>query len=190
MKIKAIIFIVCCAFISCNSSKNPAEEAAKMQVLDQLMAQNDFQIESNWAHPLVSNSITSIANSRLLPPGSTAGAIDIFGNPNYLRVMGDSISMYLPYYGERQLAATYNNTIIAIKYDGKPDNIKIEKNEKKQTYELQFIAKGDRETYRVFIKLTPNLTSMISVNSSHRTPISYKGNISKIPKNDQPITVQ
>ncbi|GAA4278712.1 DUF4251 domain-containing protein [Aquimarina mytili] len=178
---KNIIFltIVCCLLLSCSGAKNNIITEAQIKALDDIVAKKTFQIESLWANPLTTNSITSFANSGLLPPGSTVSNINLIGNPNYLKMHGDSISMYLPYFGEQRIATNYNRSDAAIEYDGKPDEIKIIKNNKKQTYQIYFAAKTDRDTYEVYVTLFPNLNSTIDINSVYRTTISYRGTVSK-----------
>ncbi len=191
MKIKALILLSCCVLISCTTSKKTADTAAQIQILDQLVASKTFEIESSWAYPLVTNSISSIANAGLLPPGSTANTISLIGNTNYLRMYGDSISMYLPFFGEQRLSGGYNSMDVAIEYNGIPDAIEIKKNDKKQVYEIRFSAKSNRDFHNVFITVSPNLISNITVNSMYRNTISYRGEVSKLSEVDnQKVTVQ
>ncbi len=191
MKIKVLFLILCGACISCTVSKNTAETTIQMEALDRLVVSKAFQIESNWANPLVTTSITSIANSGLLPPGSNVNTINLIGNSNYLRMYGDSISMNLPFFGERRLSGGYNSTEVSIAYHGKPDVIEIKKNDKKQVYEIQFSAKTDSDFHDIFITLSPNLVSNITINSNYRTTISYRGKVSKLSNdNNNAVTVQ
>ncbi len=188
---RAIILILGCIMISCSSAKNTATTTTQSKALERMIALKSFQIESNWAHPLVTSSINSISYSGLLPQGSNVSTINLIGNTNYFKMLGDSISMYLPYYGEQRMGGTYNATDVAIQYNGVPKHIEIIKNDKKQVYEINFLAKSNRESYRVFITLSPGLTSDISINSSHRTTISYRGVVSKLSEeNNKPLTVQ
>ncbi len=192
MRIKAFILIGCCVLMGCNVSKNTAHTASQMQALEELVDQKKLQIRASWAYPLVTSGITSIANSGLLPPGSNVSTINLTGNNNYFRMYGDSISMYLPFFGERRLAGGYSSMDVAIKYDGKPENIDIKKNEKKQVYEIRFTAKADRDAHNVFIRLMPSLIGNITINSNYKTTISYQGDISKVPSenSNQAVTIQ
>ena len=54
---------------------------AETKALDELVVSKRFEIESDWALPLATNSLNSIANAGLLPPGSSANRISLVGNP-------------------------------------------------------------------------------------------------------------
>ncbi|MEW7292064.1 DUF4251 domain-containing protein [Aquimarina sp. 2304DJ70-9] len=189
---KKIIFLIFgfCLLLSCSGTKRAVVTEAQIKALDEIVAKKTFQIESVWANPLVTASISNLANSGLLPPGSSIGNINLVGNPNYLKMHGDSISMYLPYFGEQRIATNYNRADAAIEYNGKPDEIKIIKNDKKQIYRIHFSAKTDRDVYDVYVTLYPNLKSTIDINSVYRTTITYSGGtISKLPQ-ENAVTIQ
>ncbi len=169
--------------IGCNSSQSIVEPSVKSKALDALVAQKAFQIDLDWAYPLATGTLNRIATSGLLPPGSTASSISLIGNSNYFRMYGDSIVMDLPYYGERQLAGDYDTSKNGIKFKGIPENYEVQKNEKKQSYEISFLIRNDRESSRVFVTLFPDHIANININSSHRTPIRYKGQILGLTKN-------
>ncbi len=179
---KAFFLIFSCGLVlvGCTGTKESVATQTQVEALDKLVLEEAFMLESEWANPLNNYSISSFANSGLLPPGSTAGNINLIGNPNYLIKHGDSIAMFLPYFGEQQVATNYVDGDSTIKYYGVPEEIKIVKKERKQTYQIQFKAKTNRDTYDVFVTLYPNLSSTITVNSAFRTTISYRGRVSKL----------
>jgi len=168
--------------MGCNSAKKSIEPTAKTKALDALVSQKNFTMQADWAYPLVTSSLTSIANSRLLPPGSMVNSISLIGNVNHLRVYGDSISIDLPYYGERQIAGGYNTRRGGIVWKGIPDDFEVIKNEKKQRHLIKFSVNDIQESYRVIITLYPNWQSDVNITSSHRTAIRYKGAISRKDK--------
>lgn len=147
------------------------------------MSTEHFEIRSDWALPLATNSLNSIANAGLLPPGSSAGQISLIGNANYVKVVGDSLSVYLPYFGERQMGGGYDSDGAGIEFEGVPEKMEITKNEEKQRYDIRFEFEDDAENFTVSLSLFPNLTSTISVNSSQRFPIRYSGAVKAISKN-------
>jgi hypothetical protein len=151
--------------------------------VDKLVDQKTFRIVSDWAQPLVTNSISQISNSGLLPPGSTAGRINLLGNSNYFRMKGDSVSAYLPYYGERQAGGGYGSNS-AIQFKGLPRDLEILKDEKSQGYRMDFDIRDNGENYSVSVLLFPNLKSRITVNSSQRFWISYDGKASDLKEED------
>ncbi len=183
MNIKILFLLLGGILMGCSSSQSISTPTAKSKMLDDLVAQKSFQIELEQANPLVTGSLSNIANSGLLPPGSTVGTINLIGNPNYFKVNGDSIAMYLPYFGEQQMAGGYNNRDVGIEFNGVPYRIEITKNDRKNTYKLNYYIKNKTELFKVFVTLFPNLTSTIRINSNQRTPISYKGLVSKLSQN-------
>jgi hypothetical protein len=115
----------------------------------------------------------------LLPFGSSSGSINLIGNQNFLTVSKDSISSYLPYYGERQMQVTYGGSDSAIQFDGVMNNYKVEK-DKNNGYTISFEAKSKSENFKVYIKLSPNLMSNITLIGSSRFSISYSGTVTPI----------
>lgn len=167
---------------SCGSSSKISDSDSE-QLYD-LISGEHFEIISNRAFPLATASLNSVLNSGLLPPGDSAGQINLIGNPNHLKVMGDSVAVYLPYYGERQMGGGYNTNGAGIQFKGTPTKMQITKDDAKKRYDIQFSMKDDSENFNVNITLFPNLTSMISVNSSQRFPIRYSGVVKAIPTDE------
>ncbi|WP_157983135.1 DUF4251 domain-containing protein [Psychroflexus aestuariivivens] len=145
-----------------------------MQKLTNLVESKSFEIESNWARPSSTTSMNYIAQSGLLGNGSSVSRIDLIGNANYLKFEGDSVSADLPYYGERQSGGGYNSDQ-SITFEGEPKDLVIEKNEKKNFYNIEFSISNGTESFQVSIKIFPNLKTDIFVNSSHRLGINYGG---------------
>ena len=148
--------------------------------LDAMVDQKSFRIDAEWVRPLVTNSLSQVASSGLLPPGNTAAQINIAGNGSYFKMEGDSVTADLPYFGERQMGGGYNNRT-GIAFEGAPQDLKIVKNEEKQTYEVDFNIRKESEVYRVKIWLFHQSRATILINSSQRFSIRYDGRLSKIP---------
>jgi hypothetical protein len=168
---------------SCGSSKNTVASSVQSEVLDQLVEQKSFQIVSEWAQPMNTNAMNSIASSGLLLPGNSGSNISLIANPNYLKMMGDSVAAYLPYFGERQLSGGYS-IANAIEFKGIPDKLEISQNSKKKTYTIGFTIKEKSEVYQVTITLFNSLASHITINSTQRNFIRYLGKVSELPKEE------
>ncbi|KJD32854.1 hypothetical protein PK35_07695 [Tamlana nanhaiensis] len=160
---------------SCKSSKNTASDA-QIKALANLVENKTFFIESNWAYPQTTNAMQQVLNSGILQPGSNANSINLVGNSNFLKVSGDSIYSYLPYFGERQMQVAYGGGDSAIEFNGIMENYKIVKR-KDQGYNITFNAKSNAESFNVFITLWPSLKSNMSLNSASRFPIRYSGDV-------------
>ncbi len=166
--------------LGCASTPKPEASDEQIQDLAGLIFEQSFEIEANWAIPLATGSLTSIANAGLLPPGSTLNRIDLFGNSSYLRVTKDSVKAQLPYYGERQMGGgTYGNNQYGIQFEGIPKDFEIVPNKKKRGYTMRFTISTQTETFQVAALLFPDQSSTININSTHRTPIGYRGRVSE-----------
>lgn len=190
MKTKSIVkigFLIVMVYIIFNVSgcaSTKTQKTVDSSTLDSLVAQKSMLIESQRAFPNVTNSLVSISNSGLLPPGDSAGSISLIGNPNYLKIKGDSVSGYLPYFGERQMGAYPGNNDTGIEFNGLAKKYRV-KNGKKNSYIIQFTISDkahSTEQYNITLRLYPNLKSNIRVNSSQRFSIEYLGNLSSINK--------
>ena len=169
-----ISIIISAGLLSCGSSKTVTQ--AQIDALDQLVQSKHFKIESDWAYPMTTNAMQQVLNSGLLGPGSSAGGINLIGNPNELTITGDSISSYLPYFGERQMQVDYGGDDTSIKFNGLMESYKVEPI-KNHSYEISFKAKSKSETFDVYITVSPSLRSTIVLNSATRHPIRYSGTV-------------
>lgn len=171
-----IIFVLfCLAFVSCKSGQSVASSQEK-SLVTKAAEQQEFRIESTWAYPQTTNALQQAVNAGLVQPGSSASAISLIGNPNFLSLDGDSIRSYLPYFGERQMQIAYNGTDSAIEFKGVLEDYSITK-DKKSRYTISFSAKSNTEIFNVMITLFPNATTRIYLNSASRFPISYMGEL-------------
>jgi hypothetical protein len=174
------LFVIAISLLgSCGSSK-ATYTSDDINALRELVDSKSFEIESNWAYPLPTVGFNSIANAGLLPPGDNATQINLIGNPNYLRIEGDSIKASLPYYGERQISSNYGSANVGILLNGTVKDLAVAFNEKKKRYELRFQANQDTENYQVAINLFPNKQATMNINSTHRTNISYRGVVNSV----------
>jgi len=176
MKTLVQTVIILLFMMSCSSTE-PLTEAQKID-LQAWGTERAFVIESDWAKPMPTAAFNAVASTGILGLGNSAGSIDILGNVNYFKMNGDTITGYLPYYGERHMTGGYNNKI-AIEFNGIPRNKEIKWNEQKQRAEMRFsiYQKDDNELYDIFIMVFSNKTTRMDVNSSERSLITYEGSI-------------
>lgn len=175
MKISSVsaIFLTSLFILGCSSTK---KVAVANQKIDQMMAQKSFVIEMISARPMITQAMTQVANSGILPPGSTIGRMDINGSGYFIKVKGDSVSANLPYFGERQMGGGYGSAD-GIVFDGITKDLSIEKNTTKQNYELKFSITSNSESYFINITVGNKGTSTTDVLSSQRNRIRYTGEI-------------
>lgn len=176
---KYIVGVVFLIQINCMSQKKEAPQSN--QLLNKLITEKVFEIESQWALPMTTSAYSQVANSGLLPPGSSAGRVSIIGGSNYFRMQKDSVFAYLPYFGERQMGGGYGSNNGGIQFEGIPKKLEITVN-KKGGYNIKFSIDDKEnitETYKVYIKVSNNLNTNMSISSNQRLSIKYRGRIDK-----------
>ena len=178
--LRTILCLFTLCIFSCASNKNQASSTEIAQ-LNKLVEEQAFEINSDWALPMTTNSLVSLQNAGFFPPGSSAGQINLIGNPNYFRIKGDSISSELPYYGEVQFSAGHYGGESGIELKGLIEDLTIEKNEKNKSYRFRFEASSEKENYKIYLTLFPNGRSTLRINGNNRFPIEYTGNYSQLP---------
>ena len=166
---------------SCKSSKSTMSQV-DLDAFYTMVSNKQFRIESNWAQPQVTTAMLQVLSSGILQPGSSAGSINLTGNYNFLRISGDSITSYLPYFGERQMNVAYGGGDNAIEFNGLIKNYRAEQN-KDNSYDINLEAKSNTENFKVFIKLFSNLNSTMTLQGMSRFSIQYTGAVA--PFNNQ-----
>ncbi|CAM1362174.1 conserved exported hypothetical protein [Tenacibaculum sediminilitoris] len=176
---KRLVFFVSMIFVlfSCASSKKVTQ--AEIDNLNALIQGKSFEIVSEWAEPQVTNSMIQIANAGMLPVGSNVGSINLTGNNNFLKMEGDTVSASLPFFGERQMGGSYGGTDIGVKFKGVPKKMNVTES-KANSYKIKFSIndkESPSENYNVTVQVYPSLSTTIYVNSSHKSPIRYRGRV-------------
>ncbi len=155
---RIILFIASIFLISCGTTQTITEESQMSEVKQWAMDKN-FTIESEWAFPLRGNQI------------------NLIGNPNYLTVKQDTVSAFLPFFGQRQSGNIMNNEG-GIKFEGAPEAYQMIYNQKKQSSVITFKISEKGEHYQVTLTLYDNKNSTININSSQRDLMRYEGTVS------------
>ncbi|GAA3510873.1 hypothetical protein GCM10022393_25640 [Aquimarina addita] len=173
--------------MSCTSSKDIISSQA-FKNTDALILQQNFIIDSDMAYPVASSGLQSLSNTNLILQGSTVNQFNLIGNDNHFKVIGDSISVYLPYYGEQQMGGLpYNNNNVSIQFDGIPNSFEISDVDTKGVRVLKFNFRNAMESYKARIQIYPRGTASIMINSSHRTPIRYRGIVKAIETKEEGV---
>lgn len=184
MKYLFFCFCLIC-LISCSSTKELTEaERSQLNKIETLLDTKSIAFEGDWAYPLASSSLNQLANYGLLGNGNNAGSINLQGNPNYIRIINDSISAYLPYYGERRVGGGYN-TDSGIVIDGLLENYEHIVNNEKGTVLVTFKASQKTEKYDVSMTIFHSGKTDIVINSTQRANIRYAGSISEWDANGE-----
>lgn len=176
---KALTFLLSLFILtifSCGSTQSAATPE-EIQALKKLVDSKSFYIESDWAYPQVTAAMSQVLNSPLMRPGSGAGGVNLIGNSNFLKVEGDSVTSYLPYFGERRMGGQYGGTDSAIEFKGLVEDYEVKEN-KHSGFTIKFDAKSKNEGFSVIIDLFPNNKSSMTLNGNTRTTIQYTGEVS------------
>lgn len=107
---------------------------------------------------------------------SGAGSIDLTTHNAYLVVAGDSAQAHLPFFG-RAYNAGYSSNSGGVKFSGPMLDYKNEINEKKKSITISFRVSNEGNTYDCTLSVFRSGSSSLIVLSTHRSSISYSGNI-------------
>ncbi|WP_323788876.1 DUF4251 domain-containing protein [Psychroserpens sp.] len=173
--IKTYIYLfVILVIYACGSSKTEVTSEQLLE-LDLLVNNKNFEIISDKAYPHSIRSINRLQNLGLIRPGNSVSRINLSGNSNYLKVVGDSVYVELPYFGERQSNVAYNGSNSSISVENVMQNYKVEKNVDGNYFNISFDAKNQTETFSFSISVYPNLDTTIFLTSTSRFSIRYSG---------------
>lgn len=173
-----LILIVINTLMSCKTSYQEVtlqDDANLDTLVDDLM----FEIEAKWANPMPSNAMQQLSNSGLFDFGDNASQINIQNSTAQFYLQKDTVHADLPYFGERQFGGGYSSDE-GIKFRTSLKDLNISKNDRKGNYTINFDIKENTEYFDITLTLYPNQRAIISITSSHRNPISYRGVVKKI----------
>ncbi len=175
--------IVCllAMFISCSSSQKTMEASAKNDQLKEFITEKQFEIVSDFAIPRASAAYTQVVNSGLLGVGNSGTTVNLSGNSNYLRMYGDSISIALPFFGERQFGGGYGRDS-GISFNGLYKDYKETYHPEKDSYTISFQTTNATDNAFFTINMYASLRTTIFMNSTNRSSISYDGHVGKLNK--------
>lgn len=131
--------------------------------LEQLVDTQNFEIENDWAMPLGGDRV------------------NLIGNSNFIRFKGDSVDIFLPYFGVRHSGGSYGGDG-GIEYKGLAKDLEISKQEDKKRIVLEFDGKQSSENLDFMITIFSNGSANTMVNTSERSSISYQGDVKRSAK--------
>ena len=172
-----LLFISAVLIAGCGASNKTVEPTAASRQLDEWVHEKSFEIVSEWAIPLMTNSLNQVTNAGLIPPGSAANRISLIGNSNHLKFHFGEVDAYLPFYGERQAGGGYNSDNSGIIFQGIPKDYEAVKDENNLRHTIKFKIINKTEVFDVTLTLYPNQKSEIHVYSSQRFPMRYTGRV-------------
>lgn len=155
-----LLFVMACGTQYGMRGENPDD----FEELKRLISSGDYEIENHWA----------------IPQNGTM--IDLVGNSNFIRFRGDSVSLFLPYFGVRHSGGDYGGRDGGIRYEGPVKELGISEDAEKERVLVDFEGTQGSENYNFRITLFSNGNSNTNVNSSERNSISYRGTVRSLPE--------
>jgi len=167
MKTKLSILLVLLCFLH---SPVFAQEKTKKELKAEKEQQQQKEIEA-----LINSKSFVFEAQKVNPQGGRVIILDY--NTYFLKFNTEKTTSDLPFFG-RAFNVAYGGDG-GIKFEGVPENIKIEK--KKKSYLLKATVKGKDDVYNLTFSIFLNGGATLFVNSNNKASISYDGEI-KAPK--------
>jgi hypothetical protein len=169
MKTKLSILLVLSCFLS-------VSVFAQKKTSKELKAEKELQ-QQKQIEALIDSKNFVFEAQKISPQGGRVIILDY--NTYFLKFNPEKVTCDLPFFG-RGFNIGYGSEG-GIKFEGAPENIKVEK--KKKYYNLKVIVKGKDDIYNLIFSIFFNGSTTLSVNSNNRSSITYYGEISA-PKVD------
>jgi hypothetical protein len=164
MKTKISVLVVLLSILTLHGL---AQEKSKKEFKAEreLQKQKEIQI-------LIDSKNFVFEAQKVMPQGGRLLNLDY--NTYFLKFNETRTTCDLPFFG-RGFSVPYGGGDGGIKFEGVPENIKIEK--KKKSYNIKATVKGKDDVYNLFLTVFFDGGASLSVNSNNRSSISYDGEI-------------
>lgn len=172
------------ALWACGSGKGAVTDAQREETRD-LVENHDFEFTGQWAMPFSGQDMNQLWRAGLLQPGDSPNRINLTGNYNFLKIRKDTVSAYLPFYGEQHMGVSLNPQDQAIQFDEQAKDLLVEYDKGKDKYEIRFTASYGTQGYVLFLTIFPNASATLRVNCSSRDNIVYQGNIHPVREKEE-----
>lgn len=161
---------------SCSSTaKLSSDRLEQEQKIRHFAESKSFVFNATTVNPMRANILNIIPNGnqlRNLAPGYT------------LRVMNDSVSAYLPYYGRAYTAPESFSTDNGIKVNTKNFSYSFKQN-KTGVYTIKINLNNDKTTSYFILELAQSGYATLQVQSINRESISFYGNVTSLKQDIQ-----
>lgn len=139
-------------------------------------AKQQRKVESfNAMRAMIDTSLYEFIARKAQPQGG--GVIDLTTHVNFLRVIKDSASANLPFFG-RAYSAAYSDIDGGIKFEGTMDKYKVTENTKKLELRITFRVSVASDVFDCTLVVLSSENTSLSIVSQRRALMSYTGYIS------------
>ncbi|MDR7210492.1 DUF4251 domain-containing protein [Flavobacterium piscis] len=163
MKTKLYVLLILFSVVSFDGI---AQEKTKKE----LKAENQLQKQKE-TEALIEAKNFVFDVERVMPQGGRMLVLDY--NTYFVKFNSENVVGDVPFFG-RAFNVGYGSDG-GIKFEGKPENVKIEK--KKKSYIIRAIVKGKEDVYDLMFSVFYHGGATLSINSNKRASISYDGYI-------------
>jgi hypothetical protein len=158
-KLSVLLFLVSILNFSVSAQEKTKKELKQER---ELKKQNEIKA-------LIDSQNFVFEAQKATPQGGRLIQLDY--NTYFLKFKADSTTCDLPFFG-RGYNVGYNSDG-GIKFEGKPENIRVER--KKNNTILKATVRGKSDVYDLLFSIFYNGSTTLSVSSNNRGPISYDG---------------
>jgi len=158
-----VLFSVLIGFAQEKTKQQIKEEqkAAKQKATEALVDSKEYEFQADMAYPQGTRSINMTTN------------------PNFLRFRKDSIHSEMPFFGRAYSGVGYGtDNGGGLDFKGAIQNYSIKKG--KKNFIIKADVKGDADSYNILLTVYFDGGADLSINSTKRSPISYRGRINKL----------
>ena len=159
-------------FLSFSMLIGLAQEKTKQQIKEEKKLTKQKEVEA-----LVDSKVFEFQATMAYPQGSRS--IDMTTNSNFLRFEKDSIHSEMPYFGRAYSGAGYGGSG-GLDFKGPIQNYSIEKD--KKSYNIKAEVKDKTDLYSILLTVFFEGNASLTINTSNRSMISYRGSINKFVK--------
>ncbi len=152
-----LLIAVCCADMLFSQKPNDSADRA-YENIKELVSNRRFSFNADSASPISGRSRSMTTND------------------NFLEFKKDSVSAYLPYFGEVTTSIDYPDEG-AITFNAKPLKYNVLFNDRKRRITITFDVSGKSGLYRVVLEINGSGFANVLVKSINRTGIRYYGRV-------------
>lgn len=163
-----VVLVIALVFVFANGwCQNSDKSSNKMQAFEQLMV-------------MIKDKPIEFVAQRAFPMGYKS--MDLFSNPNHLRISGDSAFVYMPFFG-RAYSVTPGERG-GFHFEGVMQNKEFKMDEKKRRIAIAFSMNEGIDQYQFYLEIAGKENATLNISSNKRSPISYNGDIKEWIKED------
>lgn len=161
-------------FLSCKSTK-PGIDDLSITELENKVSKKLMVFKAESALPLLSTDMMKVNSALLTRRGDSPSRIMLSGK-DILKIVGDSVTAKLPFYGEIRVADYNYGKESSITFENSYSDFSIT-NKKGKRIILKFDVESHDDSYDVMLEVYPNMSANLTITGTKRTQMRYMGNV-------------